>query len=123
MSKTNKRKTKKTNEKKLFVGRNKKNKIQEEPIVSENMPIIFSWSTVDYKSNSFTEFSFIAAAIGAMAMIGWGIYNGNFVMVMTFITMVVVIILVLNDKPRKVEVVISETGIDLNGEHFNYNAF
>lgn len=121
MPKTNKRKSKKIS-KKSFVGIEDK-KIQEEPTVSENMPIIFSWTTVDFIRKPLTEISYTAAAVGAMAMIGWGIYNRSFIMVATFIMMVIVIILVLNDEPRKVEVKISEKGIDLNGEHYDYSEF
>lgn len=110
MSKTNKRK-------------NKKVQVQEEQIVDENTPIVFSWVTMDFIRKPLTEFYFIVAVVGAMAMVGWGVYNRNFVMVVTFIVMVVVIILVLNDEPKKIKVKISETGIDLNGEHYNYSDF
>ncbi|MBU3924941.1 hypothetical protein KJ854_03320 [Patescibacteria group bacterium] len=119
----NKRKSKKLNEKKSAGGKNKKTQAQKEPAVFENMPIVFSWSTVDFLKKPLTEFYFIAAAVAAMAMIVWGLYNRNFVMVATFVTMVIVIILVLNEEPRKVEVKISEQGIDINNEHYNYSEF
>jgi hypothetical protein len=123
MPKTNKGKSKKINKKKITTGKSRKMQIQEEPIVSGNMPIVFSWVTVDFKSKSFNDFSYILAAIGAMAMIGWGVYDRNFVMVATFMAMVIVIILTLNDEPRKVNVIISENGIDLNEVHYSYNEF
>lgn len=119
----NKRKSKKLNKKKSAGNGNKKINVREEPIVSENMPIVFSWVTVDFIRNSLTEFYFTAAVFGAMAMIVWGLYNRSFITVVTFIMMAVVIILVLNEEPKKVEARISEKGIDLAGEHYDYNQF
>ncbi len=119
----NKRKSKKLNEKKSAAGGNKKIKAEKEPVAFENMPIVFSWVTVDFIRKPLTEFYFIAAIFGAMAMIVWGLYNRSFVMVVTFITMAIVIILVLNEEPKKVEVKISEKGFDLAGEHYDYSQF
>jgi len=119
----NKRKIKKSKEKKFVGGNIRKGKVQEEPAVFETMPIVFSWTTVDFVKKPLTEFYFTVAAVGAMAMIAWGIYSRSFITVVTFIMVVVLVILVLNEEPRKLDVIISEKGIDLNGEHYGYNEF
>lgn len=123
LSKTNKRKNKNFNEKNSADIQREKARVREESAASENMPIVFSWSTADFIRKPLTEFYFIAGTIGSMVMIGWGIYNRNFIMVVTFMMLVILIILVLNDEPKKVDVVISEKGVDLNGQHYNYNEF
>lgn len=124
----NKRKSKKLNGKKPV--RRKSDAIQaqaqEEPVISvpaENVPIVFSWVTVDFIKSPVMEFYFTIAALASMGMIGWGIYDKNFLMVITFIMVVILIILALNEEPRKVAVRISERGIDLNSEHYDYNEF
>ncbi|MDP3057605.1 MAG: hypothetical protein Q8N37_03760 [bacterium] len=117
------KKTKNLKEKKSVSNKNEIIIAQEEPVAFENMPIIFSWTTMDFIKKPLTEFYFTAAAVGAMAMIGWGLYNRSFVMVVTFIMMVIVIILVLNEEPKKIEVVVSEKGIDVNNEHYNFSEF
>lgn len=97
--------------------------MREEPAGGENMPIVFSWSTMDFIKKPFTEFYFSAAVFGAMAMVAWGIYNRSFVTVITFIVLAAAVILILNEEPKKVDVKISENGIDINDEHFKFSEF
>lgn len=118
-----KRKIKKLKKETVISGNNEKAQAQEEFIASENMPIVFSWATVDFMKKPLTEFYLTAAIFGAMAMIAWGLYSRSFITVVTFIMVAIVIILVLSEEPKKVEVKISEKGIDFNGEHYNYSEF
>ncbi len=123
MPKINKIKNKKLNKNKSIGVGNKKKQTPEESIAGENMPIVFSWTTVDFIRKPLTEFYYTVAVFGSMVMIVWGLYNRNFVMVVTFIMLVFVIILVLNEEPKKVTVKITEKGIDFNSEHYNFSDF
>jgi len=117
------KKTKKLKIKKSALSRNKNTRIQSEPIMGENIPIVFAWVTTDFKKKPMMELYYAIAAFGAMAMIGWGIYSRSFITAATFIMMVIAIILALNEEPKKVAVKISEKGIDLNNIHYNFSEF
>jgi hypothetical protein len=89
----------------------------------ENFRVVFSWETVDLIKNPASDLYLAVAVIASMGMVAWGIYSRSFTVVVTFIMLAVVIILALNEEPKRVKVKISESGIDLNGAHYNFDEF
>jgi hypothetical protein len=85
--------------------------------------IVFSWETVDIIKNPAADLYMAISVLASMGMIAWGIYTRSFMVVATFVILAAVIILTLNEEPKKMRVKISENGIDINGAHYGFSDF
>lgn len=91
--------------------------------IFENMHVVFSWETADIIKSPATDLYMAISVIASMGMIGWAIYTKSFMVAVTFAILAAVIILVLNEEPKKVKVRISENGADINGAHYDFGDF
>ena len=89
----------------------------------DHFKIVFSWETVDFIKSPKTQLYIIAAVLGSMGMIVWGIMTKSFTMSLMFIMLAVVSIMVLNEPSQKIRVRVTEEGVDINDEHFNFSDF
>jgi len=93
------------------------------PETKEDFHIVFSWETSDIIKSPATDLYMAISVLASMGMIIWAIYTKSFMVAVTFAILAAVIILVLNEDPKKVKVRISESGIDINDAHYGFGDF
>lgn len=82
---------------------------------------LFVWESPEYERHDRGPRWYIAMVVISLLFIGYAVWTANYLFAFIMVILATVLVLVGNEKPRRILVQIGRNGIVLNGEFFSFD--